>query len=271
MRNAQTNQLVSFAWERYLAANGDYSLASVSNGMGNLARMNDCEALISKINSVYDTDYPSGKKVLELQERFLNNAFRQEHGLENQHFQRIFTQYTEPHRFYHTLEHIARGLEDLDLVRAELQHSEMVKLAWWYHDVIYDTTAKGNEEKSVEILLNETKGRFSSEEREELKALILGTKSHKNPANSDQAYLMDVDLRVMGGESEEFHKYGEAIRQEYSWVDNDSFVYARMEFLQEFLRRPTIFNTKYFRDKYEIKARDNLQKESDYLYEIIMA
>src|SRR4051794_20184465 len=58
--------------------------------------------------------------------------------------------YSEPGRYYHTLKHIwyvldtVRGLQDLS------QNWPAVQFAAWFHDVIYDSQAKDNEEKSAE-------------------------------------------------------------------------------------------------------------------------
>ncbi|MFA6461185.1 MAG: hypothetical protein WCV90_02875 [Candidatus Woesearchaeota archaeon] len=269
MRTEQTNQLVRFAWREGLTAEyEDYM--SLDNPSWSVQKIS-FDRTIAVINHTFKTDYFSIRELIALQKRFLNNAFCQEHHLGWNEFDLLFDQYTESHRFYHTLDHLIRGFEDLDQIKEKLDCPNLVELAFFYHDVCYDTHAKDNEERSYQMLLRETKSSLTSPEREALSGLILGTKSHQHPANSDQAYLMDIDLRVMGGDSKEFHKYGQAIRQEYSWVPADVFVYHRKEFLEEFIRRPIIFNTDYFRDKYEHKARENLQNEIDHLKQTDMA
>src|SRR4051812_47839725 len=57
--------------------------------------------------------------------------------------------YSEPHRHYHTLDHVfamwtcLRNLDEKATLLPPLQ------LAVWYHDVIYDTHAADNEERSA--------------------------------------------------------------------------------------------------------------------------
>ena len=55
----------------------------------------------------------------------------------------LVARYQEPHRRYHTLEHIMEVLERVT--------GTEVELACWFHDVIYDTKASDSEARSAAV------------------------------------------------------------------------------------------------------------------------
>src|SRR3712207_8236015 len=58
--------------------------------------------------------------------------------------------YTTLFRSYHNLEHIYQVLETIEQLRSLSLNFHAIQLAAWLHDVIYDSRAKDNEEKSAE-------------------------------------------------------------------------------------------------------------------------
>ncbi len=70
---------------------------------------------------------------------------------------------------------------------------------------------------------------------------------------------MDIDLSILGRDEQTFEEYEKGVRMEYGWVHEDSFRKGRTEILNGFLERDSIYQTGYFREKYEEKARDNLR------------
>src|SRR3989344_2373122 len=73
----------------------------------------------------------------------------------------IVARYAEPHRGHHVLLHIEHCLWELDEVKAKrnlLINPDAVEVAFWFHDIVNDTTAeairrKDNEKKSAELWL----------------------------------------------------------------------------------------------------------------------
>jgi predicted metal-dependent HD superfamily phosphohydrolase len=57
--------------------------------------------------------------------------------------------YREPHRHYHTLDHVAALLTLLDRYGAEVADSDAVTAAILFHDVVYDPARHDNEEASA--------------------------------------------------------------------------------------------------------------------------
>ena len=177
--------------------------------------------------------------------------------------------YSEPHRHYHTLDHV---MACLDLV--EELHCGHLELAIWFHDVIYDPHLSDNEEKSAE-LFNEVLGRhlggFLGEGNQMARWItraILATKpgtikpeptSNKNILCTDLALnlLLDVDLAILGAPEAEFAIYESQIRQEYAFVPEKDFREGRAKILEGFLAQPSIYrNTTYL----EPQARANLTR-----------
>jgi len=159
--------------------------------------------------------------------------------------------YAEPHRHYHTLEHIEHCLAEFDPRQA--REPEAVETAIWFHDAIYDTHRSDNEERSAAWLLE------LMPERKTAAAMIRVTKDHR-PSTPDEALLVDVDLAILGQPPEAFDRYERQIREEYAWVPGFLFRRKRAAILRGFLERPFIYGTEPFRAKYEGRARENLTR-----------
>ena len=95
--------------------------------------------------------------------------------------------------------------------------------------------------------------------------LIVATKHTAALATGDTAYLLDVDLSILGQSAADFDAYDLAIRQEYEWVPEPDYREARARILNGFLQRPTIFQTSFFQSRLEQPARDNLRHAIDRL------
>jgi predicted metal-dependent HD superfamily phosphohydrolase len=134
----------------------------------------------------------------------------------------------------------------------------LVEAAIWYHDSVYDTHAKDNEERSADLALSSLKLRKKNAAI--LRELILDTKHVLPPKTIDGRVLVDIDLASLAALPENFALDGRNIRKEYSWVETDKFRDGRAIFLERLLERPTIYHTLMFRNAYEGRARQNLQQ-----------
>jgi predicted metal-dependent HD superfamily phosphohydrolase len=174
---------------------------------------------------------------------------------EEELFDAVMDAYHEPHRAYHTDEHIEECLLHLDGYGG---HAPEVELALWFHDAVYDPKAHDNEERSAEWAVRELK------ENEALaatvKRLILSTRHHAVPEAADEKLLADIDLSILGAPPERFADYERQIRQEYIWVPEDVYRREREKVLQRFRERELIYSTEYFRDLLEAQARRNLTR-----------
>jgi predicted metal-dependent HD superfamily phosphohydrolase len=169
--------------------------------------------------------------------------------------------YSSPHRYYHNLTHIQDCLSIFDQTIFLAVHSEEVELAIWFHDAVYDTRRSDNEQKSAEWA--EAVIRQSGLSREIAKRVvsaILATCHQEEVSGNDAQLLVDVDLSILGRDPEVFWWYEENIRKEYAWVPEDVFRRERVKILSDFLDRKHIYYHGEYRERFEAKARANLEQ-----------
>lgn len=169
--------------------------------------------------------------------------------------------YAEPARAYHTAEHIRDCLAQFDVSRHIAQHPDEVEAAIWFHDAVYLPGAADNEDHSAR-LVRTTLAEASApvEVASRIAGLVLATQHIAIPAEPDARLLCDIDLSILGRAPEVFDEFERRIRLEYGWVPERVYRGARVEILAGFLRRPSIYQTDYFRDCYEGPARANLAR-----------
>lgn len=173
----------------------------------------------------------------------------------------LTARYSEPHRKYHTVQHLDECFERFAELKGEAVHPEEVELALWFHDAIYDTRRQDNEERSADWARSSVlAASLPASVAERVHALIMATRHNVVPSGTDERILVDVDLSILGAEPGRFDEYEDQIRQEYSWVPGIVFRPKRRGILRQFLGRPTIFSTQKFIDAYEAQARQNLER-----------
>jgi predicted metal-dependent HD superfamily phosphohydrolase len=69
-----------------------------------------------------------------------------------------------------------------------------------------------------------------------------------------------VDLSILGREAADFWRYEENIRKEYAWVPEDVFQRERVKILRGFLERQHIYYHREYRERFEARARSNLEQ-----------
>jgi predicted metal-dependent HD superfamily phosphohydrolase len=177
-------------------------------------------------------------------------------------FADIVRRYSEPGRQYHTLTHIRDVLYASRIWLGPVT-APAVYLAGILHDVIYDTRAHDNEERSAEYLREVLKSLdVPREVREETARLILLTKAHEAPREDSQACaLIDADLAIFTADEDRYDAYAAAIRREYDWVAEDDYRVGRAKVLKQFLARPRIYRNDVWHERWEPRARGNLMRE----------
>lgn len=176
-------------------------------------------------------------------------------------FEMLYDRYTEPHRYYHTTKHLLECLKKAELLPEKMHFSLDVEMAIWFHDAVYDPLGNDNEEKSaklakVELLSLGVSASFVAS----VCRLVKMTKHTCLPIFDDEKLLIDIDLSILAENSERFIEYTQQIRKEYSFVPEAVFNTKRAAVLRTFLDRPMIYNTPYFIELYEEKARGNLSQ-----------
>lgn len=187
-------------------------------------------------------------------------------GSEIEFWEILKSPYYEPGRFYHNIDHINSMLAEKEEIKSLLIDPEAVELAIWIHDRVYDTHASDNELRSAdegfEIMKKFDLSEFFCKY---VHHYVLVTDHKTIPLNTDEKYIIDMDLAVLGKDISEFDEYENNIRKEYSWVPEETYRIERKKVLQYFLKREYIYHTEYFRNKYEVKARENLKRSIEVL------
>ncbi|MCH8497833.1 MAG: hypothetical protein LAT63_05120 [Marinobacter sp.] len=172
---------------------------------------------------------------------------------------RLLTRYQEPHRAYHTLDHITACLAHLDAHWHTLDNPQAAALALWYHDAVYDTRRQDNEARSADLARKELSALgINPHQCEDIHNLIMVTRHPSQPHNADARYLLDIDLAILGASPQAFARYEQQVRQEYHWVPEHLYCEGRGKLLQSLLAAPTPYHTAVFRDSHEVQARANL-------------
>jgi len=180
----------------------------------------------------------------------------------------IKNNYTSKSRCYHNLSHIYNMLIQAEDFKNEIIDFQALQFAIWYHDIVYKSTKKDNEEKSAIFAKKRLKSlNFDEKRAKNAQKLIISTKKHELTLteNNDNAYLLDLDLSILGTNWETYSNYIKSIRKEYKIYPNFMYKPGRKKVLNHFLERETLFFTETFRNKYENQARENLKKEIELL------
>ena len=139
-------------------------------------------------------------------------------------YKKVVELYSQPHRFYHNLVHVAHALRDFEEVRNLSDNPEWLEMSLWLHDVIYDTRAGGHEEKSAEFAHQILKDAGIRDDSVKLvKQLILATKLGETLSTNDARLIADIDIANFGKSFETFSAHGDFIREEYDWVPEEDF------------------------------------------------
>lgn len=160
----------------------------------------------------------------------------------------VVTRYGEPHRRYHTLEHIAEVLEVVD----ELDGGVEVEWAAWLHDVIYDVRAVDSEARSAgyagEVL---AQLRAPDDTIIEVQRLVELSATHSVVGGDKHgAVFVEADLAILSSSPDRYDRYVRDVRAEYAHLDDDAWRTGRRAVLESLLPRTT-----------DERARSNLTRE----------
>ena len=169
--------------------------------------------------------------------------------------------YSSPERHYHTLTHIQECFALFDQTSHLAAHPEEVELAIWFHDAVYDPERNDNEQRSAawaSAVIRQSG--LSREIALRVSDSILATRHHGEVTGADAQLLVDIDLSILGRDPATFWRYEENIRKEYARVPEDVFRDERAKILRRFLDRSHIYYHKEYRERFEARARTNLER-----------
>jgi predicted metal-dependent HD superfamily phosphohydrolase len=174
---------------------------------------------------------------------------------------RLRARYDEPHRRYHTWEHVLACFDAV--VRITDASMAEVELALLFHDAVYEPLASDNERRSAELLVEEGR-RVWLDDRllQRASRLVLATTHRASEAadTPEACVVLDADLSILGSDPRTFDRYERQAREEYARVDDAIYADGRRRILRSFLACPTIYSTPRGRNLWEARARENLER-----------
>lgn len=179
---------------------------------------------------------------------------------------RLLEAYAGADRGYHDLRHLSEVLEHVDLLLAQPEAAgvdrDVVVLAAWFHDVVYDG-GPDDEERSARLAAETLAAAgWPAGPAAEVARLVRLTRHH-DPAPDDLAgqVLSDADLAILAAPPDRYADYVRGVRQEYAHLDDATFAQGRARVLRTLLSRRALFRTPLARRRWEEPARTNLAEE----------
>lgn len=175
----------------------------------------------------------------------------------------LVARHTEPHRRYHTVEHIEAVVSHLHALDAA---TPTTLLAAYFHDAIYDATRADNEALSAELAA-EALGALGvavvDAIVDDVAAIIIATAGHELPtdAPSGTPAFLDADLAILAARPEVYDAYAIAIRAEYAHMSDADFRSGRAAVLTHFAERDQLYFTEAGQARFDELARANLARE----------
>ena len=184
----------------------------------------------------------------------------------------LWALYSEPHRHYHGVRHIANLLERLDALRPFSEGERFrpgmdrvleTEVAIWFHDAIYVVGDPRNEERSaafcrsflvsIEALELDT-ANFPGNVNE----AILATKHDGTGSAHNAARLMvDLDLAGFADPWDDFEENNRRIAAEYAAVPPEAYRWGRIKFLAGLLGPRPLYS---ILTELEAPARANIER-----------
>jgi predicted metal-dependent HD superfamily phosphohydrolase len=182
--------------------------------------------------------------------------------------------YNEPHRCYHTVNHIVDGLNVMQKLPYAFDRTQ--KIAFIFHDVVYDVKSATNEEDSVKVAMDCLMENMCKEEFQLLKKYIISTKHDaisREAAKLDTrvATFLDVDLFSLGSFEYEGYKanYAKLIAMEYVRVYGlENYSKGRLTFVKQMLKCDYVYHSDYVRKILDKNAKKNLALEMNDLSKV---
>lgn len=169
----------------------------------------------------------------------------------------------QPHRHHHGMEHLVAVLDAVDANGGLATDPDVVRLAAWLHDAVYDPEAADNEERSAWLagdVLDRL--RVGSDRVAEVVRLVRLTASHRPaPGEVDGCLLVDADLGILAASPERYDEYAEHIRLECGHLGDAAFVVGRIRVLRDLVGEPLLYRVVPGREAMTLVARANLTRE----------
>lgn len=179
---------------------------------------------------------------------------------------RLLDRWSARGRRYHDPRHLEHCLDALDLLCSPGESDEVVVLAVWFHDAIYEGRAGADEEAAAVFAEESLEGLLSPTAVVEVARLVRLTAGHR-VADGDVrgALLCDADLAILGTPPEAYARYCRDVRVEYADVPLADFRRGRLGVVQYLLGMDPLYRTVRGQELWASAARANLAAEANRL------
>lgn len=176
--------------------------------------------------------------------------------------QALLDSWGEPHRRYHDIAHLREVLGRVDELAEYAVDADAVRLAAWYHDVIYRCGPNDEENSALRAETDLDALGVAPVLIQEVARLVRLTTSH-DPAVGDRngEALSDADLAILAAPPDRYAAYTAAVRAEYAHVPDEDFRAGRTNVLRALLAGTSIYRTPHAHTHWEMSARANLSRE----------
>lgn len=175
---------------------------------------------------------------------------------------RLLQRWSEPHRHYHDVRHLAQMLDALATL-SEGRPPLEVALAAWFHDAVYAGVPGEDERASAELAASELEpaGLESALVSEVFRLVELTADHDPDPADRNGVLLSDADLSILGQPLGRYQMYVRDVRLEHADLEESAFIVARMRIVEALLSKQALFRSDLGQRLWLGRARDNLTSE----------
>jgi len=165
---------------------------------------------------------------------YLKMHFRETFSLEYIH-REVLKCWSEPHRYWHTLAHLAHFLKRISELFSKKMITEeefyTLSIAAIYHDIVYIPGDKSNEVNSAAVLYTH----FAPSETRKAAAQLIMHTAKMEPGNTFlEIFMFECDWYVLlYGDMEALLQYEEGISKEFGSVSPSLYREGRIAFLEK--------------------------------------
>jgi predicted metal-dependent HD superfamily phosphohydrolase len=172
---------------------------------------------------------------------------------------RLEAAYGDEARGYHDLRHLREVLHHVDdLLDAHDPAREVVLLAAWFHDAVYE--GRDDDEERSARLAEETLP--DPAVAAEVGRLVRLTRTHRpSPEDRPGQVLCDADLAILAADPDRYATYVRGVRAEHAEVADAGFAAGRAAVLRDLLSKPSLYHCASARARWELTARANIERE----------
>jgi predicted metal-dependent HD superfamily phosphohydrolase len=166
--------------------------------------------------------------------------------------------YSEPHRKFHSWNHIESGFSLLENVK---KVSVEQKIAWLYHDIFYKPGSSDNESLSASKAVKDINENNDTNmiDTNIVSIIILDTKKHI-PSIEQSKLVLDIDMSCLAlRDYQEFFNLRILAAREFLSYGKDNIVIGTKKFIKETLEQKQIFHSEEFNYMNKI-AFSNLER-----------